>query len=194
MTYHEDFSDRRSGWPDRVFPGFSAHYIPGGYRLFRSQSPVSVPAIKGLVAEAADSIVAYGPWWGNFRASARVEAHWLAPDSAVGMAFDVMERGYYAFVLDVPGQAHQITFELVEGDWSGARSVIIPWTPVADMDRPGKVYKLSMEQNRGRISLAVDGHQVGSIQDAAYEYGLIGISIFDQGSITVHDLLVQAIP
>ena len=194
MVYHEDFSDRRSGWPDQDYPGTDAHYIAGGYKLSRlAPGRASVPAVEGLIAVAADTIAAYGPWWGNFHASMRLEAYWRRPDAAVGMVFDVMERGYYAFLLAAPGDAREMAFELVKGRWDGTRSTIIPRTPIAQEERPGKAHKLSVERNRGQIILAVDDRQVGSIQDTTFEYGLVGIGVFKESHVIVRDLLVQAI-
>lgn len=196
VTYHEDFSDPRSGWPNHGYPGADARYIPGGYQLSRQLAPgrASVPAVEGLIAVAADIIAAYGPWWGDFRASARLEPDWRRPDSAVGMAFDVMERGYYAFLLAPPGRARQMSFELVKAYWNGTRSVIIPRTPIAETDQPGKSHKLSVERNRGQIILDVDDRQVATIQNTAFEHGMVGFSVFKESSLVVRDLRVEAIP
>jgi len=72
--------------------------------------------------------------------------------------------------------------------------MIIPRTPIAEMDQSPKSHKLSVERNRGQIILAVDDHPVGSIQDTTFKYGMVGISVFKESRVVVHDLLVEAIP
>jgi hypothetical protein len=197
MVYHEDFSDPWGGWPNRPFDsntGSRSHYIAAGYELYRGRlNARMLPAVNGVVATAADTVIAaYGPWWNNFRASALLETNASKP--AVGMVFDVMEEGYYAFLLAAPGGGKEVSFELVKGRWDGTRSAIIPLTFIVSIDRPGKVHKLSVERNRGQITLGVDDQQVGSIQEATFKYGLVGFGVFDEGRVIVHDLLVQAIP
>jgi len=76
----------------------------------------SVPGVEGLIAETTDTIAAYGPWWSNFRASARLEAHWRRSDSAVGMIVDVNELGYYA-LLPTPPKDGMVAFEFVKRNW-----------------------------------------------------------------------------
>jgi len=194
MLYHEDFSDRLSGWPNHSDPVAHAHYIAGGYELVRRLAPgQGASAVAGLIAQPPDTIAAYGPWWSDFRASARLEADWRLPDSAVGLVFDVNAEGYYAFLLPPPGDKKQMAFELVKGNWDGTRSMIIPRTPIAEMEQFGK-HELSVQRVRGQITLAVDDRQVGSIQDTTFAYGLVGISVFSKSSVIVRDLLVEALP
>ena len=200
MIYHEDFSDPRSGWPIHHDRANGAGYIPGGYEVARRlKAGDPVPRVEGLIAKPADTVIAaYGPWWDNFRASASVDAQWGPPNS-VGMVFDVNESGYYAFLLTPPGDAKQMAFELVKGNWDGTRAAIIPRTPIAELEQFGK-HELSLECNRGRITLSVDGHQVGSAQDTTFKYGLAGFGVFGECDaihecrLIAHDLLVEAIP
>ena len=200
MIYHEDFSDPRSGWPIHHDRASRAGYIPGGYEVAgRLRADDSVPGAKGLIAKPADTaIAAYGPWWDNFRASALVDAQWGPPSSA-GLVFHVNESGYYAFLLTPPGDARQMAFELVKGNWDGTRAEIIPRTPIAELEQFGK-HKLAVECNRGQIALSVDGHQVGSVRDTTFQYGLAGFGVFGECDaihecrLIVHDLRVEAIP
>ena len=199
-VYHEDFSDPRSGWPNHHDRATSAHYIAGGYEVSRRLMPghaLDTP-VEGVIADLADTVVAaYGPWWDNFRASAQVEALW-GPPNDVGLVLDVNESGYYALLLTPPVDG-RVAFEFVKGGWDGTRAEIIPRTPIAELERFGK-HKLSVECNRGQITLAVDDRQVGSIQDTTFEYGLVGLGVFGKCGasrecrVIVRDLLVQAIP
>jgi len=114
------------------------------------------------------------------------------------MVFDVNESGYYALLLTPPVDG-RVAFEFAKGSWDGTRSAIIPRTSIAELEQVSK-HKLSVECNRGQITLAVDDRQVGSIQDTTFEYGLVGFGVFGECRsscgcrVIVRDLLVQAIP
>jgi hypothetical protein len=121
-----------------------------------------------LIATPADTIAAYGPWWGDFRLSAKIECNWRAADSAAGVAFDLNEAGYYSFLLDRPGGHGQMAFELVAGSAAGARSVIIPRTPVPEKDSTGKTHTLEVVRQGDSISLALDNRHLTSVRDATF--------------------------
>lgn len=191
LIYHEDFSDPRSGWPNRSYENMhaSAGYVDGKYELVRrcagcTFSPASIP---GIVAAAGRSaIIAYGPWWTDFRASALLEPYWETSDTGVGMVFDLREDGYYAFLA-----ATQNTFELVKGSWNGTQRELIPLTPLGFLRQ--RVCKLSVERNGTKIKLWVDDKEVGNVEDSSFNYGLIGFGVLGGGRAIVHDLLVEAI-
>jgi Ca-activated chloride channel homolog len=119
LVYHEDFSDPKSGWPnraERVHPGPvpaptsprilrrgyrpGLRYISGGYEISRHVPPsftTNGPILHGVVA-------AYGPPWDNLRASVSVETDWTptfrkARDNASGLVFHLNPDGYYALLL-----------------------------------------------------------------------------------------------
>ena len=192
--YDEDFSDRRSGWPNLASEVADAHYIAGGYQLIRRHAEVPDTAVAGLIATPADTIAAYGPWWGDFRLSAKIECNWRAADSAAGVAFDVNEAGYYSFLLDRPDRKGQMAFELVKGSGAGARSAIIPRTPVSELDSPGKTHMLEVVRKGDSISLALDNRQLGSVRDATFPIGLAGVSVFKESRLVIHELRIEAIP
>jgi hypothetical protein len=175
MVYHEDFSDPRSGWPNHPFDSNCSlsHYIAAGYEVHRGNCGARrLPRVDGVVAAAADTVIAaYGPWWNNFRASALLEGQ--TAKANVGMVFDVMEEGYYAFLASLPGKGNVISFELVKGRWDGTRSATIPLTPIVSIDRPGKVHKLTVERNGRQITLWADDQLVGGVQDTTFESGLL---------------------
>lgn len=205
MVYHEDFSDARSGWPNRnagddarrFHARIRSRYAPGGYELSRWLSLADGPpaAVDGVIASAQDTVItAYGPWWQNFRASALLEGRWSGEpgeggDSAVGMVFDVMEKGYYAFRL-TSGSRNATVAELVKGNWSGRSPEVLWKTALASRE---KTHKLSVECDRGRIRLFIDGQNVGETRDRTFEYGLVGFGVFGQGRAIVHDLLVDGL-
>lgn len=200
MVYHEDFSNVRSGWPNRRFnesTHSSARYIVGGYELNRycPHCDVAVPSPSPEIATGADTVVAaYGPWWENFRATASIEAYWDDSSAAVGIVFDVREEGYYAFLVTPPAGL-QNTFELVRGNWDGKRTPIIPKTQFGfSVANEGKKYKLSVDRNGRQVTVFVDDKQVGSIEDSSLEYGLVGFGVFGNGREVVHDLQVEATP
>jgi Ca-activated chloride channel family protein len=200
QVYREDFSDPQSGWPNHHDKATSAHYVTGGYQVSRLLMPGSAldRPVEGVISDPADSVVAaYGPWWSNFRASAQVDALW-GPPNAVGLVFDVNESGYYA-LLFTPPMDGRLAFELVEGHFDGTRTEIIPPTPIAALEGSGK-HKLTVECNRGRIAVFVDDRQVGSVQDAAFEYGMVGFGVFGtcggahECRMVASKLLVESIP
>jgi Ca-activated chloride channel homolog len=193
MVYHEDFSDRASGWPNHHEPEMNAHYREGGgFELSRWLGGGASSASRdGEFVKVADNVIAaYGPWWSNFRASATLEAD----GGSVGLIFHLMERGYYAFLLGFAnGSAGDESFELIEADWKGTRSILIPWTPLGFLAGRGIATKLSVEYSGGHITLLVDGRQVGSILDGNFRYGLVGFGVFGRGQLIVRDLLVEAV-
>ena len=209
-SYHEDFSDARSGWPNGHSPNANAHYIRGGYELSRSVLPVNdtFSTADGEVADPGDSVIAaYGPWWTDFRASALLEGrpeHWAKSlretglpdrtDSGVGLVFNLTERGYHAFLLMADESVNGTTVELIKADWNGARAVLMPPTRIAVTQQDQRaVHKLSVESVRGQLTLSVDEHVVGKIHDADFGIGLVGFGVFGRGRLTVRDLLVQAL-
>jgi len=193
VAYHEDFLDPKSGWPNRPFDSntcSSSHYIAAGYELNkRDCGSRRLRTANGEVATAADTVIAAnGPFWAeNFRASALLETHDPAP--AAGMVFDLMEDGYYAFLLS-PANG---SFTLIKGRWDGTRSAIIPVTSIS-IDRPRKLHKLTVERNGEQITLLVDDQEAGHVRDTTFPYGLVGFGVFGEGREIVHDLLVEAIP
>ena len=128
LNYQEDFSDPRSGWPNRG----GSRYTSKGYEL--SFEPPKEKDNKLLVVAnpvGIGALAAYGPWWGDFRASVSVDAGWAkmhAPeqtfslksqsvlnDSSAGMIFRVKDAGYYAFLLSPSAQAYkagELSFKL----------------------------------------------------------------------------------
>ncbi len=194
MIYGEDFSNPRSGWPTLASEVTDARYIAGGYELMRRPSKGTAAEVEGFVATPADTIAAYGPWWKDFRLSAKIECNWRAPDSAAGVIFDLNEAGYYGFLLDRPGAHGQMAFELVAGTTRGERAAIIPRTPVAEMESPGRTHTLEVVRKGDSISLALDGHQLGSIRDAKLPIGFAGVSVFKASRVVVHELRIEAIP
>lgn len=200
VVYHEDFSDPRGGWPKHHDPVAGSQYIPGGYEVSRRLQPRAATAgrVEDFIIHLTDPVIAaYGPWWSNFRASVWLEAQ-PDPPSHVGIAFGVNESGYYAFVLTPPVDGMKMmAFEFFKGTWDGKRELIIPRTSIAELRRTG-THKLTVECSRGQISLAVDDHPAGRVQNAIVEYGLVGFSVGDCGfngcSVIVHDLLVEAKP
>ena len=185
MVYHEDFSDPRSGWPNHPFDSNCSlsHYIAAGYEVYRGDCGARrLPTVDGVVATAADTVIAaYGPWWDNFRASALLEGQ--TGKANVGMVFDVMEEGYYAFLLGAPRNGTRTSFELVKGRWGGTRFATIPLKPIVSIDRLQKAHKLTVERNGRQITLWADDQQVGSVQDTTFESGLVGFGVFDVGRL-----------
>ena len=54
------------------------------------------------------------------------------------------------------------------------------------------MHKLSVECDRGYITLQVDDRQVGIVRDTTFQYGLVGFGVLGEGHVSVHDLRVEA--
>ncbi len=235
-SYHEDFSNPQSGWPNRRSrerrptepsgggrflqaatggTSTSSRYVTGGYEISRSYESQTARN------EGSDVVIAaYGPVWSNFRASVLMESDWgrSARDASfsdsVGVVFGVSAEGHYAFLLGVGKEFVQdpnavaasagrpmIAYALVKRRWNGPAAAIIPWT-VIPADGPAgrsllptaKTHKLSVESNRGQITLLVDGFQVERVQDSTFEDGYVGVGLFGKGRALVQDLLVEELP
>jgi len=197
MVYHEDFSDARSGWPNRRFNQEThsiAHYTKHGYELSRycPHCEFSLQSSVPEIALGVDTVIAaYGPWWDNFRASVSLQPSWDDAQAGVGLIFDLREDGYYAFLI-TPPEGGQNTFELVKGTWDGRRSDLMPRTPFASSPHAGSVYKLTVERNERQITLWINDQQVGSIEEGSLAHGLVGAGVFGSSSAIVHDLRVEA--
>jgi VWFA-related protein len=161
LMYREDFSNPRSGWPNReeqIFPYASRWigegYTPGGYEI-SSQTP---PSLQSSAQVLDGTIVAYGPSWGDQRASVSLQTGWtwislpgrgkssndfkVSSGNAPGLVFHLNEDGYYAVVLSsslmtdgAAGQPLRVTeFRLVKTLFTdnGSRRYIelIPWTAI----------------------------------------------------------------
>jgi Ca-activated chloride channel homolog len=124
LVYHEDFSDPKSGWPNRreqipairrtirqpqevggeYRPGL--RYVSGGYEI--SHHPPAELRSTGPIADGV--VAAYGTSWDNLRASVSVRSDWartISPQGgflrlaeiASGLVFHLNDEGYYALVL-----------------------------------------------------------------------------------------------
>ena len=158
--WRDDFTDIHSGWPtrpdDHSFERAAFRYIPHGYEItFHKPSHMSAAApLKG-------DVVAYGPVWGDFRASVLVESDWDLPvtaDSAwqiefrpgvyriaAGMVFHMGPEGYYAFLLTgapthraklKSAEKQHMRFALLRRTWGGQQTELIPWTDIPPPEAP----------------------------------------------------------
>jgi hypothetical protein len=211
LDYRDDFSDPRTGWPNK--PG--SRYVSGGYEL-----SYQLPKHKygEVLIEAGPigigALAAYGPWWDEFRASAYVDAGWAkmhAPIqtlalkfqealdlSSAGLAFRLTDRGYYAFLLTTNPkayQADQLSFKLVKKTFSGiSEEPIIPWTRISAEKLQQEIavgIKLTVEARGDQIVLFVGDQQVGSVRDATYRSGYTGFVSLGTGRAVFRDLHVQ---
>jgi VWFA-related protein len=206
LLYRDDFSNPKSGWPDRN----GSRYQSGSYELLskgRSNATLTsaVAAELGMgrmgeqlstAAGSAGVIAANGPWWENFRASASIGGGGgLAAD---GLVFHLNERGYYAFLVTDAGRANEISFKLVKQFFGGFNeAILIPWTDLALPAVPGGrklEHRVSVECNRGEITLRIDGQLAKTIHDATFSNGLVGFALFGDGHVEFRDLRAESLP
>lgn len=195
-TYHEDFSNPQSGWPNfRFYPATrsKAHYISGGYEIYRFGVPAAMapPAENEIALSADTAIAAYGPWWKNFRATLLFESQSYAPGSSAGLVTSVNEGGYYALLVTAGSSGKQALFSFVKGTWNGTRLPLIRWTALPAFDHPGKIRTLSVESRDGHILLQIDGKPAGTVYATGFGGGLVGFGVFGDSRALIRDLRVQ---
>ena len=136
-------------------------------------------------------IAAYGPWWIDFHASVTVKVV-PAPQSqgarspfpyatrpAAGLVFRMNSKGYYALLLSGIVKKKKLSVELVRRDFlpdtqqDYAETQIVPWTTVAQTTPSGT--ELSVEDVGNRISISVDGQEVGTVRDGTYDQGWVDL-------------------
>jgi hypothetical protein len=204
-TYHEDFADPRSGWPNRA----GSRYVQGAYEL-------SVPGTPGDSDELAPhgnpwqsaaretapqygggALAAYGPWWQNFRASVSIEGHGSA---ARGMVFRLNDAGCYVLLLSGAGKAGDVSFRLVRKLFPSYLEVpLIPWTPItgpalADMSSGGMANRITVECIHDRIKILLNDMEVTRIVDSSYAEGYVGLAHYGSGHTLFRDLRVEGLP
>jgi Ca-activated chloride channel homolog len=211
LDYRDDFSDPRTGWPNKA----GSRYISGGYEL-----SYQLPKHKygQVLVEAGPmgigALAAYGPWWDEFRASAYVDAGWSkmhAPTrtlalkfqealglSSAGLTFRLTDRGYYAFLLTTNPkayQADQLSFKLVKKTFRAtSEEPLIPWTRIPAENLQQEIatgIKLTVEARGDQITLFVGDQQVGSVRDATYRSGYVGFVSLGTGRTVFRNLHVE---
>jgi Ca-activated chloride channel family protein len=210
--YAEDFSDPRSGWPNRL----GSRYITRAYELSNDEAKARMGetlVTAGPIGEGA--LAAYGPWWNEFRASVELDAGWSkmhapvpslkprSPDQALssssaGLIFRVTDRGFYAFLVSTSSKAYEsdeLSFKLVRGNYVNAlETVIIPWTRLPDREPTQRLAtgtKLSVECIGSKIALFIDDQQVAKVQDSNFSEGYVGFVLFGKGRVSFRNLRVE---
>jgi VWFA-related protein len=218
LLYKDNFSDPRSGWPDRK----GSKYTSAGYELSFDNSPQSrQPGEKiffNLSPIGEGVLAAYGTWWQDFRASVLVDANWPklegssptsprsptvnAYSSAAGLVFRMNDGGFYAFLLSTSGRGTTLWFKLVSKTYSGAYTDIVPWTEIPELEsarsglpqeRASSPKKISVECVGGNISLFVGEQKVASLRDETFGNGYVGMALFGNGRAIFRDLVVQSL-
>jgi Ca-activated chloride channel family protein len=211
LDYREDFSDPRTGWPNRAGSRYSSDGYEISYELPKHKdNQVLIDA--GPIGIGA--LASYGPWWDEFRASVDVDAGWakmrsptqtlplksqdILNDSSGGIVFRLSDGGYYAFLLSTSSQAYkadQLSFKLVKKTFRGiSEELIIPWTRLSTKLVQQEIaagIKLTVECQGDQITLFVDGQQVGRARDAAYDSGYIGFVSLGTGHAIFRNLHVE---
>ena len=191
-------------------PGGQNHagsrYASGAYEISHS-----VPVAGGdqKLGEAMGTIAAYGPWWGDFRASLLVDDRG-SDQEGEGMVFRLNDKGYYLVLLTRIGKP-RCSFKLVKKilpptfsapGLSPRETVVIPWTenehsqdPVRQ-SKPGKMTQkqITVECKGEQITIWLDDTQVGRINDDSLLEGYVGMAQFGYGRALFRDLQVQSLP
>ncbi|HKW55818.1 MAG TPA: VWA domain-containing protein [Candidatus Acidoferrum sp.] len=211
LVYQEDFSDPRSGWPNREF----SRYTPKGYELsYTDETQKGDKLLINSGPMGRGTLVAYGPWWQDTRASVEVDAGWskmAAPNplrkpsarseelyaSSAGLAFRVNNEGFYAFLVSTTAKSYessQLAFELIKKGFGGREEKIVPWTSVASLNIKQRFTagsKLTVECVGNQITLFMDDQQVAAVHDTAYSHGYVGLVLYGAGHVLLRNLAVE---
>ncbi len=205
--YREDFSDPRSGWPNRP----NSQYVAGRYELTNPAPPgISRAADVGAIRIQQSAIAAYGPWWQDFRASVMVDSRAedsyslshtfnsaapLAGRSAAGLVFRLNDDGYYALLLSSGTKGSDASFRIMKMQYrSNSPIEIIRWTHIRVPHTDPHGMKISVECVGSEITVFVNDEKVGHAQDPSYAEGYAGLVVtgFTRGEF--RDLVVEEIP
>jgi Ca-activated chloride channel homolog len=210
-TYQDDFSDPRSGWPNRA----GSRYAPGGYELSRVVNTPKSAEAEGIQLNGAlpttyqsvpqhgqgglgeGTLAAYGPWWQNFRASVSIES---SGPAARGMVFRLNDEGCYVLLLSGTEKARDISFKLVKRTFPNNGEVpLIPWTHItgpalAARAPAGREDRITVECRRYQITILLNGEQVTVFNDASFTEGYLGMAHYGSGRTLFRNLRVESLP
>ena len=210
ISYHEDFSDPRSGWPNHD----DSRYVPSGYEL-SNVGPSKIdnvqrsnPFLGGFSLSLHQRVVAaYGPWWTDFRASAVLDelrsknsgsagpSDFTSIDASravAGLVFRMNERGYYDLLLSDAGGAKDLWFKLEKWQYQSREPAeIISWTQVHLSQSSEAGVKIAVECVGNRITVSLNGQQVGAAKDDDYDQGYVGFVLVGMGRSTFRDLVAS---
>ena len=213
ITYRDDFSDQRSGWPQhenshsrrRIRLSNPEANISSATSSLRSGPLSNEPVIMTFRENA---IAAYGPWWSDFRASANVatalrvdsrreeSSFPYATHAAAGLVFRLNNEGYYAVLVNGAG-TRDLSVKLIRREFQGDSSVeteIMPWTKVPASASAAGVNagsELSVEAVKDQITVSADGQTVKTVRDDIYDNGYVGFLITGPGRATFRNLVVE---
>jgi len=203
-SYREDFSDTRSGWPNRE----NSRYISSGYELSNSGESKAEPAGSVIgetryFAPQRDVIAAHGPWWIDFRESAVLEKIPATPksspdlpaadQSAAGLVFRMNDAGYYALLLTESPKAKKLWFKVEKRQYGTTFATgLIPWTAFPLPEGAPSEITASIECLGKQITVFINDQQVGQAQDDNYSQGEAGFILSGIGRVKFHNLIVTS--
>jgi Ca-activated chloride channel homolog len=215
LTYRDDFSDPRSGWPIR--PGIGP--TPHGYQVaITAKIPRSEMLPVGAPDAPAGEIVANGPLFTDFRASVKIavqgdestyflgKTQITAPREAA-LVFRLNERGCYLLLVQWHSKISntkqgEVQFRLAKKFW-GTRDYkpITPWDvlTITNSDQRksthfvGPEIPASVECVGNHITVRIDGVEAASITDDTFGDGQAGVAIWGVGRALFRDLVVEGL-
>ena len=204
ISYHEDFSDTRSGWPNRE----NSRYISSGYELSNSGASKVEPSASSFggaryFAPQRDVLAAHGPWWADFRESALVEKvppiPKGSPDSpaadqpAAGLVFRMNDSGCYALLLAESPKTKKLWFTVEKRHYGTTFSTgVIPWTAVPLPEAGSPEITASIECTGKQITIFLNDQQVAQAQDDTYSQEHVGFILSGIGRVKFRNLIVTS--
>jgi hypothetical protein len=103
------------------------------------------------------------------------------------------QKGYYALLVSGAANEGEMSVELVRRDTVGnsyRETELVPWTTVPAVPA-GSGTELSVEAVGNQLSIWVDGKEVKSVQDDAFNQGLVGFVVIGPGRAIFRNLVVK---
>ncbi len=208
ISYREDFSDARSGWPNHE----DSRYLASGYELSNSgpskidNLQKSNPLMGGFSYTGYQNVVAaYGPWWTDFHASAVLDelrsknaqssetidaSSFNSGRAAAGLVFRMNDRGYYALLLS-DARGRDLLFKLEKWHHQIREpDEIIPWTPAHLSEPTESGMEMAVDCVGSQITVSLNGRQVARVKDDTYDQGYVGFILTGAGRTKFRDLVV----
>lgn len=120
--------------------------------------------------------------------------------AARGMVFRLNYAGCYVLLLSGTEKAKDISYKLVRKSFPSYWEVpIIPWTHItgpalANLSPGGAQNRITVECNRDRIAILLNGEQVTQVDDPSFIEGYVGLAHYGSGQTLFRDLRVESLP
>jgi len=169
FTYQDDFSDPDSGWPESS-GSTVREYTGGEYRILVETAGYTSWSSGGAAFEDVD-----------------VQVQARSDDPAAAQAYGLLFRfqdnaNFYGFLVDPVGGDYAL-YAREGGSWR----VIVGWTVSSAIHTGETANQLRAVCQGSQITLYVNGHQLTTVADAAFDEGRLGLLVTNFADTTGAD-------